>query len=96
MYLLCCAGQSVPRSQNVLGVNFSYQPLSVARNTRNTSVAIDFLHVAAVFSVPAGQSVPRSQNVLGVTFSYQPPPKSIVPCAASLKELYAPPHSIAK
>jgi hypothetical protein len=45
---------------------------------------------------PAGQSVPRSQNVLGVTFSYQPPPKSIVPCAASLKELYAPPHSIAK
>jgi hypothetical protein len=45
---------------------------------------------------PAGQSVPRSQNVLGVTFSYQPPPKSIVPCAASLKELYAPPNTVAK
>jgi hypothetical protein len=44
----------------------------------------------------AGQSVPRSQNVLGVTFSFQPPPKSIVPCAASLKQLYAPPHSVAK
>ncbi|WIA13867.1 hypothetical protein OEZ85_002439 [Tetradesmus obliquus] len=43
----------------------------------------------------SGQSVPRSQNVLGVTFSYQPPPKSIVPSAASLKELYGPPHSIA-
>jgi hypothetical protein len=44
----------------------------------------------------AGQSVPRAQNVLGVTFSYQPPPKSIVPCAASLKELYAPPNTVAK
>eukprot|EP00775_Hariotina_reticulata_P005621 gene5621-5859_t len=42
-----------------------------------------------------GQSVPRAQNVLGVTFSYQPPPKSIVPCAASLKELYAPPNTVA-
>jgi hypothetical protein len=49
-----------------------------------------------LLSAAAGQSVPRAQNVLGVTFSYQPPPKSIVPCAASLKELYAPPNSVAK